>query len=373
MARPKGYFTIAGPDREGLVRLAGTLNALTAPRRLLPPKLLKKAPPNLHADLSGLASLDLNGATYLLTLRESLRAQGFTLVYLGLPPRLIPIWNLAKENLLGEPSAPPPAPLGFFASVGKGLFAFAGDLRDQVSFLGEIISHLGGLILRPWTGRWGSVLNVANGSVVDALPVTCLVAFLVGLILAFQSAMLMQGFGVDIFVADLVGISIIRELGTLLTAIVLTGRSGSAFSSELASMKSNAEIDAFVTMGLSPGRDLALPRILALTLATPALTVLADLAGLLGGNLVMMSIGHPFRVFWDELALHVDLSDMATGLFKSLVFGFTVGVIGCQRGLYAAHGPSAVGEATTRGVVTNILAIAILDSLFAVLFYVLNW
>jgi phospholipid/cholesterol/gamma-HCH transport system permease protein len=170
-----------------------------------------------------------------------------------------------------------------------------------------------------------------------------------------------------------VGLSIVRELGTLLTAIVLTGRSGSAFSAELGSMKTNQEIDAFLTMGLSPAADLALPKIIALTIATPLLTIIADFTGLLGGNIVMISLGHPVGAFWVELSSHLDTSDLATGLFKSVVFGFVVAMVGCQRGLTAGNGPGAVGEATTSGVVTNIVLLAFLDSLFAVLFYVLNW
>jgi phospholipid/cholesterol/gamma-HCH transport system permease protein len=247
------------------------------------------------------------------------------------------------------------------------------DLAEILSFLGELISHVGGLIRKPWTGRWAMVLKIVETAVVNALPVTALVAFLVGLILAFQSAMFMRMFGVDIFVADLVGLAMIRELGSLMTAIVLTGRTGSAFSAELGSMKTNQEIDAFITLGLSPNRDLALPRVLALTFATPFLAVLANLAGLLGGNLVMISLGYPVRVFWDELGSHVDASDISTGLFKAFVFGFTVAAIGCQRGLAAGDGPEAVGQSTTKGVVTNIIVVAFLDSLFAVIFYVLNW
>jgi phospholipid/cholesterol/gamma-HCH transport system permease protein len=138
-------------------------------------------------------------------------------------------------------------------------------------------------------------------------------------------------------------------------------------------MKSNQEIDAFLTMGLSPVRDLALPRIMALTLAAPFLTVLADFAGLVGGNVVMVTLGYPVIVFWQELSTSIDISDISTGLFKSLVFGFTVAAIGCQRGLATGPGAEAVGEATTKGVVTNIVVLAALDSLFAVLFYVLNW
>jgi phospholipid/cholesterol/gamma-HCH transport system permease protein len=341
-------------------------------------------------DLSGLTHLDWNGAAYLHALSRLLEKKALSGVsgraektgracappsheIRGVPEKLLPVWKLAGDTFAASGDPAPPVLPGAVERLGERVAGFFIDCRDQLSFLGEICVCLGGVLVRPWSARWGAVTLYAEKSVVNALPVTALVAFLVGLILAFQSAMQMQMFGVDIFVADLVGISVIRELGTLLTAIVLAGRSGSAFSSELASMKINQEIDAVLTMGLSPARDLALPRILALTLACPMLTVLADTAGLLGGNVVMMTIGHPFMVFWDELSRHLDMSDNATGLFKSLVFGFTVGLVGCQRGLYAGDSPGAVGEATTRGVVTNILAVAILDSLFAVLFYALSW
>jgi phospholipid/cholesterol/gamma-HCH transport system permease protein len=285
----------------------------------------------------------------------------------------MPVWELAEGSFLSAGELPQPRKSGRIERVGELMAGMATDLRDLCFFLGEALVCLASCIPRPWTARWGEVSYQAEKSVVNALPVTALVAFLVGLILAFQSAMQIQMFGMEIFVADLVGISLIRELGTLLTAIVLAGRSGSAFSSELASMKINQEIDAILTMGLSPAKDLAVPRILALTFTTPLLTVLADLAGLLGGNIVLMTLGYPFMAFWDELSRHLDMSDIATGLFKAFVFGFTVALIGCQRGLYAGESPGAVGEATTRGVVTNILAIAILDSLFAVLFYAKSW
>jgi phospholipid/cholesterol/gamma-HCH transport system permease protein len=279
---------------------------------------------------------------------------------------------LAQENL-GQ-SQPTKSPkLTIIQETGQVMVFLWRDVVEMMAFLGELIAHLGGLIRRPWSGRWAMIIKIVETAVVNSLPVTALVAFLVGLILAFQSAMFMRMFGVDIFVADLVGLAMIRELGSLMTAIVLTGRTGSAFSAELGSMKTNQEIDAFVTLGLSPTRDLALPRVLALTLATPFLAILANFAGLLGGNLVMISLGYPIRVFWDELGSHVDASDITTGLFKALVFGFTVAAIGCQRGLAAGDGPEAVGQSTTRGVVTNIIVVAFLDSLFAVIFYVLNW
>jgi phospholipid/cholesterol/gamma-HCH transport system permease protein len=370
--KPSTEFSFDGPKKDGKVSLFGNLNAFTAPDPFLTKKSLRGIK-SISFDLSGVTHLDLNGAAFLLSNMRALAASGLRPEAAGLSEKLAPIWELAQKSFPEEGASVPPKEDDPVSYVGKGFLDFLLDIRDLVSFLGESLNHIFLFLIKPWKVRWGTVLKLAERSVVNAIPVTCLVAFLVGLILAFQSAMLMKVFGVEIFVADLVGIAMIRELGALLTAIVLTGRSGSAFSSELASMKSNQEIDAFVTMGLSPVRDLAVPRIIALTLATPLLTILADFASLIGGNIVMVSMGHPYMVFWEELRGHIDISDVSTGLFKAFVFGFTVALIGCQRGLYAEKGPSAVGAATTLGVVTNIIAVAVLDSLFAVLFYVLDW
>jgi phospholipid/cholesterol/gamma-HCH transport system permease protein len=356
---------------EGRYALAGPLTAQGGGGRFWEPVLKDPHPGWLELDLAGLSSMDLNGAAQLLWIKESLAKSGREARFTEPPAALSPIWELASKTL-GPPVTKPPRPT-FVEELGLAAEAFRLDAAALVAFAGEVLADLLKLALRPRRARLALTMSIVERSVVDALSVTALVAFLVGLILAFQSAMFMKIFGVDIFVADLVGLSIVRELGTLLTAIVLTGRSGSAFSAELGSMRSNQEIDAFLTMGLSPVTDLAIPRILALTLATPLLTVLADLAGLIGGNIVMVTLGHPVAVFWVELSSHLDTSDVATGLGKAVVFGLVVALIGCQRGLSAGDGPGAVGEATTKGVVTNIVVLAFLDSLFAVLFYVLDW
>jgi phospholipid/cholesterol/gamma-HCH transport system permease protein len=367
---------------EGDYALAGPLTA-QAPKGFWDGLLkdeLKGARPGVKAggrggpvrlDLGALTALDLNGAAQLLWLGEILARAGRSASFSEPPAALAPIWELAARTL--GPAKGKPRPPGLVEEIGLACSEFFRDLARLVAFMGEILACLGRLALRPWRIRWALTMSIVERAVINALGVTCLVSFLVGLILAFQAAMFMKLFGVDIFVADLVGLSLVRELGTLLTAIVLTGRSGSAFSAELGSMKANQEIDAFLTMGLSPVADLAIPRVLALTMATPLLTVLADFTGLIGGNVVMVSLGHPVAAFWVELSSHLDASDVSTGLAKAFVFGLVVAMVGCQRGLAAGDGPGAVGEATTRGVVTNIVLLAFLDSLFAVLFYVLDW
>ncbi|MDR1872936.1 MAG: ABC transporter permease [Deltaproteobacteria bacterium] len=364
-------FKIVGEDKNRFA-FTGHLNALAAPGTW--DFLVKLGPRDqVVFDLAGLTELDLNGASQLIWAAKLAKSRGATVTYGDPPDQFKPIWNLAQETLGQSQDISPPPKTSLIHETGEVMSALYADLTEILIFLGELISHFGGILRRPWTARWSLTFRIVETAVINALPVTALVAFLVGLILAFQSAMFMRMFGVDIFVADLVGIAMIRELGSLMTAIVLIGRSGSAFSAELGSMKTNQEIDAFVTLGLNPVRDLALPRALALTLSTPVLAVLGNFAGLLGGNLVMISLGYPVRVFWDELAQHIDASDISTGLFKALVFGFVVAALGCQRGLAAGAGPEAVGESTTKGVVTNIIAVAFLDSLFAVAFYVLDW
>jgi phospholipid/cholesterol/gamma-HCH transport system permease protein len=366
----KTHITLTVEEAEsGVFVLKGSLTAQVLAN--VWDELFKAPRGKIVLDLSLLTTLDLNGAAQLLWVKETLSHKGIFVSFTEPQENLRPIWELAN-NTLGPPTPKPVTPT-FFESMGRIHSAAWSDLLAMTAFLGELLSHLAELLIRPWRLRWGATLYITELAVINALPVTSLVAFLVGLILAFQSAMFMRLFGVDIFVADLVGLAIVRELGTLLTAIVLTGRSGSAFSAELGAMKANQEIDAFVTMGLSPSADLVLPRVMAMTIATPFLTILADFAGLIGGNVVMITLGHSPFVFWHELSSHLDTSDVATGLFKSIVFGFTVATIGCQRGLAADSGPTAVGQATTKGVVTNIIVLAILDSLFAILFYVLNW
>ncbi len=221
----------------------------------------------------------------------------------------------------------------------------------------------------PLVPRLGLAVEQAG---VDAFPIIALIGILLGLILAFQSAMPMRRFGADIFVADLLGLAMLREMGPLITAIILAGRSGSAFAAELGTMKVREEIDALSTMGLEPVRFLVLPRVLAAVAVTPLLTMFANLFGLIGGAVVMRSLGFPLVTYINQILSAVTITDLAGGLVKSLVYGIVVAAIGCLRGLQTASGASAVGQSTTSAVVSGIVLIAIVDGVFAVLFYSLG-
>jgi phospholipid/cholesterol/gamma-HCH transport system permease protein len=190
--------------------------------------------------------------------------------------------------------------------------------------------------------------------------------------MAFQSAIPMREFGADIYVANLIGLSMLRELGPLLTAIILAGRSGSAFAAELGTMKVSEELDALVTMGLEPVDFLVVPRLIAAVAMTPLLSIWAGFLGLVGGAVVMRSLGFPFVTYVIQVESAVTVSDMISGLSKAFVFGIVVAAIGCLRGLQTRSGASAVGQSTTRAVVSGLVLITIVDGVFAVVFYYLG-
>jgi phospholipid/cholesterol/gamma-HCH transport system permease protein len=246
------------------------------------------------------------------------------------------------------------------------------DMREQVAFIGEAAVALADAARRPHIVRWKDVWRICERVGADALPIVALISFLIGVILAFQSAIPMKRFGAEIFVADLIGLAMLRELGPLMTAILLAGRSGAAFAAEIGTMKVNQEVDALVTMGLDPVRFLVTPRVIAALLMTPLLTLFADLVSLLGGALTMQSFSIPFVTFRHEVESIVDFSDFLAGFVKSFVFAVVIAGIGCLRGLQTTSGASAVGDAATRAVVSGIILLVIVDGVFAVLYFVLD-
>ena len=199
-----------------------------------------------------------------------------------------------------------------------------------------------------------------------------LISFLLGVILAFDAAVPMRRFGAELFVADLVGLAIVRELGPLMTAILLAGRSGAAFAAEIGTMKVNEELNALTTMGLDPVRFLVVTRIVAAVLMVPLLSFFADLIGVLAGGITMLSFNIPFVTYVHEVASSVDITDVLAGLIKTPVFAILIAGIGCLRGLQTQTGASAVGISTTRAVVSGIVLLVAVDGIFAVIYYILD-
>jgi phospholipid/cholesterol/gamma-HCH transport system permease protein len=264
---------------------------------------------------------------------------------------------------------PPPAQVSLREALQGGLVAALGG----VAFLGEVLVALVRLPSRARQFRMADLLRTADQAGVRAVPLTVLLGLLMGLILAFQSLIPMRRFGADVFVANLVALSLVRELGPLLAAVILAGRTGSAFAAEIGTMKVNQEIDALKSMDIDPVTMLVLPRLLAAMLVMPALTVILELAGMLGMTLVMVGAGWPPVTVGNQVSQWVKPWDFYGGLIKAVVFGVVVAGIGCRAGLATGIGPRAVGLSATAAVVGGIVATIVLDGVFAVIFYRLGW
>ena len=246
--------------------------------------------------------------------------------------------------------------------------------RTAFTFLGESVIGVFRLLKRPGRFRWRDCLDEMQQCGAMALPIVSLISFLVGLIMAYQAAVQLRQFGADIFVADLVGLSVVREMGPMMAAIILAGRTGAAFAATLANMKANEEVDALETLGIPPVSFLVLPRLVALTVMMPLLALYANCLGILGGMAVGASVLEiPPTAYWIETQSIIDMSDISTGLIKSLAFGVLIGLAGCLRGLQAERSAAGVGRAATSAVVTSVLLVIVADSLFAVVFNILRW
>jgi phospholipid/cholesterol/gamma-HCH transport system permease protein len=247
-----------------------------------------------------------------------------------------------------------------------------GDVRDQVDFLGGLAANLPASLVNRKRMRWPEVRHVFELAGANAVPIVSLVSLLLGFIIAFESAQRLAEFGAQIYVANTITIVMVREMGPLMTAILLAGRSASAFAAEIGTMKVNEELNALETLGLDPVRFLVVPRIVAGILVAPLLTCYSILMGVLGGALVMLGLGFSLMLIVHQMATSVHLGDLAVGIEKSVVFGIIVSGIGCWRGLQTQQGPSAVGLSTTRAVVTSLLLIIVADACFSTISYFLK-
>ncbi len=246
-------------------------------------------------------------------------------------------------------------------------------VRENVSFLGDCTLGFVRIMRRPHKFRWLDVFVEMQQCWVSSLPIVALVSFLVGVILAFQAAIQLQQYGAAVFVADLVGLSVVREMGPMMAAMIMAGGIGAAFAAQLGNMKVGSEIDALETLGVSTVDFLVLPRLLATTVMMPIMALYANVLGILGGMFVsatMLSI--PATAYWVETQNRVGLLDVGSGLIKSFVFGLGIGLAGCLRGMNCEPSATGVGKATTSAVVTGILLIVITDAVFALIFNVLG-
>ncbi|QTN31356.1 ABC transporter permease [Akkermansiaceae bacterium] len=317
-----------------------------------------------------LGSFDSTLPAYLLgKLRESGVKEP---VFDGLPENLRKLLELAtKVPERSEAKSRGAAPHGL-GRLGAGASAAWGALLAMLEFVGDAVLAM----LRFFTGRArfrsGDFWAVVQDCGVDALPIVALISFLIGMILAFVGNVQLASFGASLYVADLVGIAMVREMGVMMTAIIMSGRTGASFAAHIGSMNANQEIDALKTFGFNPFDYLVLPRLFALVLMMPILTVYSNVIGILGGMLVAAWVGIPPQLFWTEMLTTVDLTQASLGVFKSVFFGAAIAISGCMQGMNSGSSSSAVGQATTRAVVASITSVIILDSAFAVIFTLLD-
>jgi len=335
-------------------------------------KLSDTKPLLLEVDAAGIEYCDGAGAALLLQLKQRQEKENRQFLIRGLKTEFEQLIKIFDPGQISEYSPEKFSLKRFTERTGNIGFQIWNDLKTQISFLGELTVKFFSTILKPGTLRWGDTFLIAEKSGADAVGITCMLGFLIGLILSFQSAIAMQKFGAQIYVADLIVISLFRELGPLITAIVFAARSGSAYAAEIGTMKVNEEIDALTTMGIDPVKYLAVPRMIAGIFMMPLLTMFNLLFGLIGCGLVMLSLGFPPVTYLNRIQQAASLGDLTGGMVKTLVFGAMIAGIGCLRGLQTGTGASAVGDSATKAVVSSIIAIVVVDGVFAVVYYYLG-
>jgi phospholipid/cholesterol/gamma-HCH transport system permease protein len=318
----------------------------------------------LALELKHVAYCDVAGATFLAAIEA---AHGTPAEAIGAEAPVLALLAPARRASRHKEPAPPAPP-----TAGQLISQTAQQVGASIAFVGEAAVALARLPEHRRMLRLPDLLRYIDQAGVKSLPLVIMMGYLIGLILAFQSAVPMRRFGADIYVSNLVAIALFRELGPLLAAVVLAGRTGSAFAAEIGTMKVNEEIDALRTMGLDPMSMLVLPRMIASMLVIPVMTLVMNIAGLVGMTTVMRGFGFPLVAIIGQVQAWVGTADLFGALFKAVCFGMAVAAIGCRAGLNTGVGARAVGHAATGAVVGGIVATIALDGVFALIFYRLN-
>lgn len=324
-------------------------------------------------DASGVSSWDSGLMTFLLRCWDIAAEKQLAVDESGLPKGAGDLMKLATAVPEKKDTGRTERTRSLFYRLGSHSIALAEETWDIFTFLGEATISF----LRFFTGRarfrWRDLWVVVQQTGAEALPIVALISFLVGLILAYVGAVQLQKFGATIYVADLVGLAMVREMGAIMTAIVMCGRTGAAFAAQLGTMKVSEEIDALQTLGISPMEFLVLPRMLALCCMLPLLVLFSDFIGIIGGLVVSVTtLDITFQQFVGRTIAAIDLPNFFSGLIKSVFFGVIVAATGCLRGMQCGDSSAAVGVAATSAVVTGITCIIVADAIFAVIFNIIG-
>jgi phospholipid/cholesterol/gamma-HCH transport system permease protein len=324
---------------------------------------------SLNFDMRQVASVDGGALALLVHLRSHLLLRGVDCEFVHSNDRVHELVHLYRGDVDPTPRRKR-RPQSAIEQIGRATVSLLREAQLGFDFLGTSVLAAAGLLREPRTANWKAVLPIMERAGVDAVPIVLLINFLVGFVMAFQGAVQLKQFGANIYVADLVGLSVVRELGPLMTAIIVCGRSGAAFAAELGTMKVSEEIDALRTLGFGPIRYLVLPRVLSLMVVMPILTLFADLVGVFGGMVVgLVSLDLTPTGYLIETKKALTLFDVGSGLFKSAVFAIAIAVISCQQGFATSGGAEGVGRRTTASVVSILFSLILIDAGFTVFFY----
>ena len=357
------------------VRLAGHWTALGIGALDIEPKeissLAKAEVPEIVVDGTGVERLDTVGVWILHRLLQRLRDEGHAVQLRG--------WSHQYSRLIErveQPHDPLPSSnrsVSVLEQVGRATLDVGEQAIALLSFVGETSIALARSVAHPARMRWRPIAHNIRSAGFDALPIVGLLSFLLGIVVAYQAADQLRQYGANIFVADLVGLSMLREFAPLITAIIVAGRSGSAYAAQIGSMSVSEEIDAMRTIGIVPIEALVLPKIIALVIAMPLLTFFADVLGVFGGMVMasaQLDVG--FADFLDRFVKAVSVTAYLTGIGKAPVFAGIIVVVGCFQGFRTHGGADSVGRQTTRSVVQSIFLVVVADALFSVLFSILG-
>jgi phospholipid/cholesterol/gamma-HCH transport system permease protein len=325
-------------------------------------------------DITGLVQMDTAGAWFLVDLQGQM-PQGAEAAFIGASDAQAQLIEAVRQNMPADAAiaSKPAMVTDYLESLGRRVQTAGRNGVELISFLGQVIATLGRVLWRPRQLRLTSVVHHCQEVGVQAVPIVALMAFLIGVVLAFQGSAQLRQFGAEVFVVDLIAISILRELGILLTAIIVAGRSGSAFTAAIGSMKMREEIDAMRTLGLDPVAVLIVPRVLALLLMLPALGLIANVSGLIGGAMMSwIELGVSPAVFQSRLVSNTDVWHFNVGMIKAPFFALIIGIIGCYQGMKVGGDAESLGRLTSASVVMAIFMVIVADALFSIFFAIVG-
>jgi phospholipid/cholesterol/gamma-HCH transport system permease protein len=371
---PEAWFKLDQAGRKLAIGGAWTIAESARLDREL--KGLKAPGGSIEIDASQISRMDSAGAWLLLRTRRALEAAGAKISRFSLPELYQPLFENLDQERKAEPrvSRIPRGFRGRLYKIGRASMHAYGQGVSILGYLGRVTVETGEAFLKPKHNlRVAALFHQVEETGINALPIVGLLAFLIGVVLAYQGADQLKRFGAQIFTINLLGVGVLREIGGLITAIIVAGRSGSAFTAHIGTMRVNEEIDAMQTMGLNTVDTLVLPRIIGLVIALPLLTFYADIMGVIGGAVMCyFQLNITIPVFLRQLNEAVSINTLMVGLIKAPVFAFVIALVGCYEGFQVERNAASVGQLTTRSVVESVFLVIVLDAAFSIMFSVLG-